>query len=97
MTPPPAELPTSHGVPRSSTCRAPAVAMQFTFTGTVHACCQNGESSYGDARAQTIAEIWDGRPRRAMAAALAEGRYPAGCEHCAIEHSLGNRAGTSGL
>jgi MoaA/NifB/PqqE/SkfB family radical SAM enzyme len=76
------------------TCRAPAVAMHFTITGEVHACCQNGHDEFGDVRTDTLAEIWEGVQRRSMAAALAAGDYPVGCEGCAIEHGLGNRAST---
>jgi len=78
----------------AATCRAPSVAMQFSFYGTVHACCENGTNSYGDIRHQTIAEIWNGMPRRAMAAALDAGTYPLGCDLCAVEHPLGNRGQT---
>ena len=76
------------------TCQAPAVAMHFTITGEVHACCQNGAYEFGDVRSQSLDEIWDGSARRAMAAALDGGQYPLGCEGCVVEHALGNRAVT---
>lgn len=79
---------------RSDTCRAPAVAMQFGVMGTVNACCQNGESNYGDVRRQTVRSIWDGAPRHRMAEALQAGVYPVGCEGCAVEHAVGNRRST---
>jgi MoaA/NifB/PqqE/SkfB family radical SAM enzyme len=76
------------------TCQAPAVAMHFTVTGSVHACCQNGAYEFGDVRTDTLQDIWEGIARRAMADALAGGRYPLGCEQCEIEHALGSRATT---
>jgi len=76
------------------TCRGPAVSLHFSIMGTVHACCENGIYSLGDVRADTLDEIWHGAPRREMAAALARGEYPEGCDLCAVEHRLGNRAST---
>ena len=84
-------LPVLSAPPEGPTCRAPAVAMHFTITGEVHACCQNGAYEFGDVRTQTLGEIWGGLARRSMADALAGGRYPVGCEGCAVEHALGNR------
>jgi len=81
-------------VPPSTTCRAPGVALQFSFYGTVHACCQNGIYRIGDVRRQTLTEIWESDARREMGARLAVGDYPTGCEHCAIEHGLGHRLTT---
>lgn len=68
--------------------------MHFSLAGEVHACCQNGDYSYGNVNEQRLREIWVGTLRRAMADDLAVGRYPAGCELCEVEHALGNRAAT---
>lgn len=75
-------------------CLAPAVAMHFGLVGHVHACCQNGRYSYGAVAEQSLVEIWSGEARRAMAASLAEGDYPTGCEGCEVEHGLGQRGAT---
>ncbi len=48
-------------------CRAPATAMHFSLAGDVHACCQNGDYSYGNVNEQRLREIWVGSLRRAMA------------------------------
>lgn len=80
--------------PGGPTCLAPAVAMHFGLVGHVHACCQNGRYSYGAVAEQSLAEIWSGDARRAMAAALARGDYPTGCEGCEVEHGLGQRGAT---
>lgn len=76
------------------TCLAPAVAMHFGLQGHVHACCQNGAYSFGAVSERSLAEIWAGTRRRAMASALASGEYPHGCERCEVEHGLGLRAAT---
>jgi MoaA/NifB/PqqE/SkfB family radical SAM enzyme len=68
--------------------------MHFTISGEVHACCQNGAYQFGDVRTDTLGEIWAGVQRHSMASALAGGVYPVGCEGCAVEHALGNRAAT---
>lgn len=82
------------GIGPSPTCRAPAVAMQFGLVGSVNACCQNGLYNYGDVRREPVGEIWNGEARLAMAAALADGVYPPGCEGCGVEHAVGNRKNT---
>ena len=78
----------------SATCRAPAVALHFSFLGDVRACCQNGRYEVGHVDRQSLTEIWTGAARREMAESLAGGEYPLGCEHCEVEHALGNRGST---
>ena len=68
--------------------------MHFSLAGDVHACCQNGTYSYGDVTTTSLVDIWEGARRRAMVEELDGGRYPLGCEGCAIEHGLGNRRST---
>lgn len=79
---------------RAATCRAPQSALHFTFYGTVTACCQNGEYTFGGIADQSLAEIWAGASRRAMVESLDRGEYPIGCELCAVEHGLGHRMST---
>lgn len=76
------------------TCRAPATSLHLSVAGTVHACCENGDHELGDLRTQTLAEVWGGARRRAMAAELAAGTYPYGCDRCAVLHAAGARAST---
>ena len=68
--------------------------MHFGVAGTVLACCRNGTNAFGDIRIQSLRSIWDGSARAAMASALADGRYPIGCELCEVDHGIGNRAAT---
>jgi radical SAM protein with 4Fe4S-binding SPASM domain len=69
--------------------------MYFTANGRALPCCiapfaQNGYQNYtlGDARAQSLAEIWNSGAYQAFRAALQSSCPPTACSGCGLRWSL---------
>ena len=52
--------------------------------GQARPCCMPGVAVVGDLRRQSVAEVWQGGPLRALREALAEGRATGPCAHCSV-------------
>src|SRR5262245_55157246 len=76
--------------PFRTACYAPFVALQFYANGMVQVCCENVHYLVGDARRQTIAEIWNGPKIQALRSALREFDFGRGFEFCKWEIVKGN-------
>lgn len=66
-----------------ATCRAPHTALRFSPTGVVRACCANDKVALGTVGEESLRDIWEGAPIRALALALDAGDYGHGCDDCA--------------
>lgn len=78
-----------------SLCRRPWTVMYFTANGRALPCCiapfsQNGYENYtlGDAKTQTLAEIWNSGAYQAFRSALQSTCPPAACAGCGLRWSL---------
>jgi radical SAM protein with 4Fe4S-binding SPASM domain len=78
-----------------SLCRRPWAVMYFTANGRALPCCiapfsQNGYENYtlGNAREQTLREIWNGEAYRDFRAALQSDAPPRCCASCGLRWSL---------
>ena len=83
-----------HGSPWSL-CRRPWTVMYFTANGRALPCCiapfsQRGYDNYtlGNARQQTLHEIWTGEAYRSFRAGLLSDQPPAACRNCGLRWSL---------
>lgn len=78
-----------------SMCRRPWTVMYFTANGRALPCCiapfsQRGYENYtlGDARTQTLSEIWEGDAYRCFREGLLSDTPPAACANCGLRWSL---------
>lgn len=78
-----------------SLCRRPWTVMYFTANGRALPCCiapfaQNGYENYtlGDARTQSLAEIWNSAAYQSFRAALQSPCPPTACAGCGLRWSL---------
>ncbi len=78
-----------------SLCRRPWTVMYFTANGRALPCCiapfaQNGYENYtlGDARTQSLAEIWNSGAYQAFRSALQSPCPPSACAGCGLRWSL---------
>lgn len=78
----------------SATCRAPHVALRFSPTGEVHACCVNDTYPLGRIGEASITDIWRGPALNELRVALDDADYGLGCQDCEVDHLLGERLQT---
>jgi len=78
-----------------SMCRRPWTVMYFTANGRALPCCiapfsQRGYENYtlGDAKTQTLAQIWEGEAYRGFRDGLLSQTPPAACANCGLRWSL---------
>ncbi|OKO85877.1 radical SAM protein [Bradyrhizobium sp. NAS80.1] len=78
-----------------SLCRRPWSLMYFTASGRALPCCiapfsQHGYDNYtlGNARQESLREIWNGRAYRNFRAALLSDKPPKACANCGLRWSL---------
>ena len=78
-----------------SMCRRPWTVMYFTANGRALPCCiapfsQHGYDNYtlGDARTQSLAQIWEGEAYRAFRDGLLSDTPPEACANCGLRWSL---------
>lgn len=88
-------MPSDVAVPQASaTCRAPHVALRFSPTGDVHACCVNDTYPLGRIGEVSIRDIWTGPALADLRVALDGADYRLGCQDCEVDYRLGERLQT---
>ena len=75
--------------PVRSVCYAPHVNLFFDMFGNVRACCWNKEFPVGDARVQTLDEIWSGTEAKILRRAVEAYDFSKGCKFCDMQTADG--------
>lgn len=79
-----------HDKPFRSVCYAPFTTMDFGPTGDVIVCCANNEHIIGNARTQTLNEIWHGEPIQHLRTSFRNYQFAHGCAKCVWQIKSGD-------
>jgi molybdenum cofactor biosynthesis enzyme MoaA len=81
--------------PFRAVCYAPFTNLFFDQWGMVRVCCWNGRYPVGDARTETIDEIWHGEKLRRLRQAMVDYSFEFGCQGCEQQINNGWIASTN--
>lgn len=70
------------------------MALRFSPTGEVHACCVNDKYPLGRIGEASIGDIWRGEALARLRTALDAADYRLGCQDCEVDYRLGERLHT---
>ena len=76
-------------------CYAPHTNLYFDMEGRVRACCWNWAHPLGDARTQTLDEIWRGAQAKRLRRSLESYSFALGCDFCDTQTRDGWTAGAA--
>jgi MoaA/NifB/PqqE/SkfB family radical SAM enzyme len=77
-----------HGLPFSTACVAPWVALEFDPAGWVYACCANQTYRLGRIGRDRLADLWNGERIETLRDAMRRWDFSVGCQSCRwhLEH-----------